>query len=765
MSSTAPDAETTPEVTVIMACRNVEAFIDDAVRSVRRQTLRDLELVVAEDGSTDSTLARLEAHARVDQRIRILKLAGPSGAGAARNAALAAARGRWIAVLDGDDYMHPERLERLLCFARDHLADIVADNQVIFDEAARRNPRLLLKDAPARRVSVAEMVKCNVLAAKGDALGFLKPVIRRETLQASGVRYDEELRIGEDYDFLVRLQASGASLWINPRPLYFYRKYPGSTSHRLTLDDIGQMARADAAFRRDFPPADALVLKMMARREASLRHVSACIAAAEALKARRFAAFLKAVTTSWTAIRLFKRVIVEALAARVRRRAHLDKPPKAAAKDLVTIITRQRISGSNNGSSAYLLSLASSLQAVGFRLHLISPSPVSMGRWPALRLRAEMRVFERIQIRGCVRIGDLMVRASVAPFLAAVRVAVERVAARLGVRAPLLQTRKAPYSVSAPWEIADFLFLGQQVISSSLLIADYCYQTPALPYALQPSVGALVVMHDLFWRRRSDFAKAGLEESAHSQIAQSEEMKLLSQADVILAIQAEEAGLVRASLPDTPVIVTPMPAKVERQPSPGERPILLFVGSDTAANVHGADWFIQNCWPEIRRRRPDAEFWVVGGVRNSLTTKAPGVSLLGVVPDLAAVYRKCAVVVSPLILGSGLKVKLIEALGMGKAVVATTVTVAGVEEIVEEAVLVADEPEPFIEACVALLDDEVLRRRLGDVALDVARKHFSSPACHRGFVQAALALAQNRPGALHAGETRTDRLAVAAGSR
>lgn len=764
MSSTAPDAETTPEVTVIMACRNVEAFIDDAVQSVRRQTLRDLELVVAEDGSTDGTLARLETHARDDLRIRILKLAGPSGAGAARNAALAAARGRWIAVLDGDDYMHPERLERLLAFARDHLADIVADNQVIFDEAVRRNPRLLLKDAPPRRVGVAEMVKRNILAAKGDALGFLKPVIRRDILQASGVRYDEELRIGEDYDFLVRLQASGASLWINPRPLYFYRKYPGSTSHRLTLDNISQMARADAAFRKDFPPTDPLVLKMMARRDASLRHVSACIAAAEALKARRIGAFLKAVTTSWTAARLFKRAIVEGLAARVRRRAKLDKP-KAAAEDLVTIITRQRISGSNNGSSAYLLSLASSLKAVGFRLHLISPSPVSMGRWPALKLSAEMRIFERIQIRGCVRIGNLMVRASVAPFLAAIRVAVERVAARLGVRAPLLQTRKAPYSVSSPWEIADFLFLGQQVLSSTLLIADYCYQTPALPYALQPSVGALVVMHDLFWRRRSDFAKAGLEESAHSQIAQSEEMKLLGQADVILAIQAEEAALVRDSLPNTPVIVTPMPAKVERQPSPGERPVLLFVGSDTAANVHGADWFIQNCWPEIRRRRPDAEFWVVGGVRNSLTTKAPGVSLLGIVPDLTAVYRKCAVVVSPLILGSGLKVKLIEALGMGKAVVATTVTVAGVEEIVEEAVLVADEPEPFIEACLALLDDDVLRRRLGDVALDVARKHFSSPACHRGFVQAALALAKNRPGALHAGETRTDRLAVAAGSR
>jgi len=101
--------------------------------------------------------------------------------------------------------------------------------------------------------------------------------------------------------------------------------------------------------------------------------------------------------------------------------------------------------------------------------------------------------------------------------------------------------------------------------------------------------------------------------------------------------------------------------------------------------------------------------------------------------------------------GSGLKVKLVEALGKGKAVVATSVTVAGVEDLMGDAVLLADEPADFAEACLALLDDPMLRQRLGENALGVARKHFSPQACHREFVQAALRLVDEGPSAPGAG--------------
>jgi len=750
MSSPVSADPTPPEVSVIVACRNVEAFIDVAVRSVRRQTLADLELVVAEDGSTDATLERLERHAREDPRVRILRLTGPSGAGAARNAALAAARGRWIAVLDGDDYFHPERLERLLAFAGDSGADIVADNQVLFDTGARRNPRLLLADRRPRRVSAVDMVRANMLTWKGGSLGYLKPVIRRAVLERSAVRYDERLRIGEDYDFLLRLLGAGADLQIDPQPLYFYRKHPGSISYRLGADDLSQLRRADEDFRRDHPAADAALLQALDRRAASIGEAESFLEAIEALKARRFGPAWQAVSRHPAVAGLLLRGAAEGVSGRVRRKL-VPGRPDATAEPRATLVTRQRINGATNGSSAYLLSLANSLKAAGFTLDLISPSPISMGRWPVLKLGPEMAVFERIRVRGCFRIGDLIVRASPGPLLAALPAVAERLAAQLKIPAPF-RSEKMPYSVTAPWDTDDFLYLGRLARPSRMLVADYCYQVPALPYVLQPEVGSMVVMHDLFWRRRSDFTTARMADTTETQLTELQEMKLLGQADVVLAIQADEAALVQARLPQTPVILTPMPAAVERRPNPGERPVLLFVGSDTAANVHGANWFLEAVWPAIRAGRPDAGLWIVGGVRNSLDpAPRPGVSLLGVAPDLTALYRQAAVVISPLTVGSGLKVKLVEALGKGKAVVATSVTVAGVEDLMGDAVLVADEPADFAEACLALLDDPMLRQRLGENALGVARKHFSPQACHREFVQAALRLVDEGPSAPGAG--------------
>src|SRR5262249_40213423 len=153
-------------------------------------------------------------------------------------------------------------------------ADMVADNQLVFDEALARNPRLMLKGRTPRAVGLAEMVESNMLTNTGEVLGYLKPLIRRDLLRTHGVGYDESLPIGEDYDFLVRLQASGASLWVTPDPLYFYRRYPGSTSHRWSLDHLAQMERGDAAFRADFPPSEPQVARAMERREASVRHAA-----------------------------------------------------------------------------------------------------------------------------------------------------------------------------------------------------------------------------------------------------------------------------------------------------------------------------------------------------------------------------------------------------------------------------------------------------------------------------------------------------------
>lgn len=106
-----------PLVSVITPAHNAGRFLAETVASVRAQTCGDWEMVIAENGSTDDTRDILGAAAREEPRIRTLVLDRPLGPAAARNAAMAEARGRYLAFLDADDLWAPEKLEAQLAFA------------------------------------------------------------------------------------------------------------------------------------------------------------------------------------------------------------------------------------------------------------------------------------------------------------------------------------------------------------------------------------------------------------------------------------------------------------------------------------------------------------------------------------------------------------------------------------------------------------------------------------------------------------------------
>ncbi|MDO5370370.1 glycosyltransferase, partial [Paracoccus sp. (in: a-proteobacteria)] len=169
------------------------------------------------------------------------------GPAATRNGALDAARGDWIAVVDSDDLIHPERLSRLIAAAEAAGADLVADDLVHFGAPAEQGRTLLQPLALAAPMWLA--APAYLRANGGDpalpSFGYLKPVIRREVL--AGRRYDPRLRIGEDYDLVLRLLIDGARFLLLPDPLYAYRRHPGSISHRLSVGTVAAMLEAHRA--------------------------------------------------------------------------------------------------------------------------------------------------------------------------------------------------------------------------------------------------------------------------------------------------------------------------------------------------------------------------------------------------------------------------------------------------------------------------------------------------------------------------------------
>lgn len=114
-------ATPTPLVSVIMPAHDAAATIAAAIGSVMAQGFADWELLVADDASQDGTVGLIEDHARRDPRVGLIRSPDrlPAGAAVARNRALEAARGRFIAFLDADDLWLPGKLERQIAFMRD----------------------------------------------------------------------------------------------------------------------------------------------------------------------------------------------------------------------------------------------------------------------------------------------------------------------------------------------------------------------------------------------------------------------------------------------------------------------------------------------------------------------------------------------------------------------------------------------------------------------------------------------------------------------
>ena len=256
-------------VTVVMANYNGDRHIAVAVRSVLAQTLTDLELIVVDDASTDSSLDVLAVAAADDPRVIVIRQPANAGPGAARNRALERARGRWIAIVDSDDELEPDRLAAMVARAESDGADVVCDDLLVFsDEAAYAPHHFLPQPAAPRWISLADYIEAGVMYGAGPDLGFLKPLMSAEAL--AGLRYAEDLRIGEDYDLVVRLLAAGARLRLEPRALYRYRKHSGSISHRLSPERLTDMLAAQARFRRAAGELDAPTQRALERRRRSL---------------------------------------------------------------------------------------------------------------------------------------------------------------------------------------------------------------------------------------------------------------------------------------------------------------------------------------------------------------------------------------------------------------------------------------------------------------------------------------------------------------
>jgi succinoglycan biosynthesis protein ExoO len=280
------------DVSVIIPTWKAAGFIGRAVRSALASTGVNIEVVAVDDASPDDTFDVLKQLATTDPRVVIDRLPANAGPSAARNRAITLSKGRFIAILDADDTMTPDRLAYLVSVAQRNEADIVVDNMLEVDEAGDRISKYAFLSGENFEepddVDLETWIYFNQPMKSGDCLGYLKPLIRRSAIERLAARYDEKLRNSEDYYLIAHLLAAGARMSYVPEAGYLYRRSEDSTSHRLEPSQTRALLDAEERFHTLFSntltPQERSAL---ARRERGLRDVDQFVRALDALKTRK----------------------------------------------------------------------------------------------------------------------------------------------------------------------------------------------------------------------------------------------------------------------------------------------------------------------------------------------------------------------------------------------------------------------------------------------------------------------------------------------
>ncbi len=223
-----------PDVTVVIPAYNSAGTLARAVRSVLDQTLRAIEVLVVDDGSTDGTLAVARELAGADPRIQVVALPRNGGKASAMNHAATLARGAWIALLDADDRFLPTRLATLVEAGERHGVQLVADNQLHSDDATGAVHRQAF-DAPGagRAIGLADFIAYSDPGAP-FSFGILKPMVRADFVRRTGLAYYPEAKLAEDFYYMMEFFVAGGSAWLVHEPLYEWTLPFSPTARRWT---------------------------------------------------------------------------------------------------------------------------------------------------------------------------------------------------------------------------------------------------------------------------------------------------------------------------------------------------------------------------------------------------------------------------------------------------------------------------------------------------------------------------------------------------
>lgn len=226
-----------PTISIIIPAYNVERTILETIESVQQQTFSNFEIIVINDGSTDQTLEVLKNVQ--DERLKVFSYEN-GGVSVARNRGISYAKGQFIAFLDADDLWTPDKLELQLAALQHKKEAGVAYSWTYFKY--EKEERSYADESNSFEGNVyADLLLKNFLHNGSN------PLIRREAIEYVGF-FDPTLKIGEDWDFYLRLAARWPFVLVR-KPQIIYRQYPSSSSSQIELMEKDVLIMLEQTFK------------------------------------------------------------------------------------------------------------------------------------------------------------------------------------------------------------------------------------------------------------------------------------------------------------------------------------------------------------------------------------------------------------------------------------------------------------------------------------------------------------------------------------
>ncbi len=223
--------DSTKKISIVVAAYNEEKYIGECLNSLIRQTYNNIEIIVVDDGSSDSTVEKVEKFSKQDSRIKLFSQQN-SGLADARNSGIKLATGDYIGFVDGDDFLEADMFEKLVYEAKNENADIVCCSFNGVSEAGKyiRTHKITDERVKFDLKNNASAYYDIFLEGRNGIYSACNKLYNRQLIVEKNVYFEANRRYGEDVDFNLNYSQHAKYVVFIPNSLYNYR----ATSQSIT---------------------------------------------------------------------------------------------------------------------------------------------------------------------------------------------------------------------------------------------------------------------------------------------------------------------------------------------------------------------------------------------------------------------------------------------------------------------------------------------------------------------------------------------------